>query len=271
MAPTHAILAQLEVEDCTAELYLNGVPLVRLEPRHVPISNVAVEDYLVGGDNRLELLVEPGAQPSVARSDLRKLPFRPMKAWARLLRIPDGEAGLAHYGEVLGETSYSWTQAPPDERDFPASSMTSVTMPASHGRWGWQDAPVLSQTSELFDEARAVLDAVETALRRGDRAMLMQLLEHRMNDWLRAYPAHSRGSMEAELAEMMRYVELTDDPVFERDPAQHDFRLVAGGRMLQLLDRDWQTSMGVRHHERGTRQPYRITLARLDGGLRILR
>ena len=41
--------------------------------------------------------------------------------------------------------------------------------------------------------------------------------------------------------------------------------------MLQLLDRDYKTSMAVRHHERGTRQPYRIMLARIGKHLRIVR
>lgn len=271
MTPKTVVLAQLEVDNCTAELYLNGVPVVRIAPHQVPISNAAVEDMIIPGDNTLEVLVEPGQHPSVARSDVRRIAFRPMKATARLLRIPDDEPGLAEHGEVLAETTYSWSSSPPDERDFPASMVTSVDLGAAHGRWSWQDAPVLSQSTELFDEACAQLDAVETAIRRADTNMLVQLIEPKFEDTLRAYPAYTDALLRAEIDTLMQFAALGDDPVPARDPAQHDFRLVAGGRMLQLLDRDWSTSLSVRHHERNTPQPYRISLARLGQHLRIVR
>jgi hypothetical protein len=144
-------------------------------------------------------------------------------------------------------------------------------MGAAHGRWDWQDAPVMTQSAELVDEARAVLDAVETALVRADTDMLMQLLDVKVQDMVRAYPAYSVATLRAEAERMMQYVALTDDPVPPRDPDEHDFRLVAGGRLLQLVDHDYKTSMAVRHHERGTRQPYRIMLARVGKLLRIVR
>ncbi|MBL8741379.1 MAG: hypothetical protein JNK04_09800, partial [Myxococcales bacterium] len=104
------IHAQLEVFDTTAELWLNGVPVSRIQndPSRVPIENVAVAQLLIPGSNTLELLVEPGSHPSVGRSEQRELPFRKMSAFARLLRFRQGASGMKEEGELLGEVFFRW-------------------------------------------------------------------------------------------------------------------------------------------------------------------
>ncbi|MEM1033405.1 MAG: hypothetical protein AAGN82_23930, partial [Myxococcota bacterium] len=173
---------------------------------------------------------------------------RPMKAVARVLKVPDGEPGTVDYGVTVAETVFGWAQPPPDERQVPVTTSVAFTMPRDRGGWPWQDA-----------------------LRRGDVSAVLSLVEAKLDDVLRGYPAHTRASLEDELRALMVYVDAADDPVFPRDRKDHDFRLVGGGRLLELLDHDFTTSFALRHHERGTRQPYPLMLARLDGVLRIVR
>ncbi|MEM1033674.1 MAG: hypothetical protein AAGN82_25285, partial [Myxococcota bacterium] len=212
MSPRHVHLTQLEVSGCTAELYLNGVPLVRLDPTLYPLTNAAAEEYLVGGTNELEVLVEPGRHPSSTRSDTRRVPFRPMKAVARVLKVPDGEPGTVDYGETVAETVFGWAQPPPDERQVPVTTSVAFTMPRDRGGWPWQDASRLTLDERLVDEACGVLDVLEDALRRGDVSAVLSLVEAKLDDVLRGYPAHPRASLEDELRALMVYVDAADDP-----------------------------------------------------------
>lgn len=56
-----------------------------------------------------------------------------------------------------------------------------------------------------------------------------------------------------------------------RNPALHDFRLLARNRVLQLIDADWSTSFKLRDPEDTAGMPYKLLLARVDGELRIIR
>jgi hypothetical protein len=271
MSADRVILAQLEVARCTAELFLNGVPLLRIAPGDIPIENVAAEGFIVPGTNFLELLVEPGSSPSSSRTEYRELSFRPMRAVGRLLRFPDGVPGLAPHGELLGETIFAWDSPRPSRRAFPAEVGAQIELHGAHGRWAWQDAEPLELDEALVAEACALLDDVERAIRRGDKDRLWQLLEHQTLDAQRAYPALSEAGLRAELGTMLNHARKAADPVLTRDRAAHDFRLVAGGLMLELVDHDYSTTFKLRDPGDGSATPYRILAARIDGKLRIVR
>jgi hypothetical protein len=264
------LLAQLKVEGCTAELHLNGVPLIRIPPGRVPIENVAAEGYVIPGTNRLDVLVEPGA-PGAARTGSAEHDFRPIQAIGRLIRFPDGVPGTVEHGELIGETSFAWPEPRPQRRAFPVEVGTQLELGPAHGRWAWQDAPPLVLDDALVAEASAVLDDVERALRMFDADALWRLAELQLEDVQRAYPAVSEAHLRGELTTLLDHAKKASDPVIRRDPAEHDFRLVAGGRMLQLVDRDYSTSVKLRDPGDGSAISYAIALARIDGRLRIVR
>jgi hypothetical protein len=54
-------------------------------------------------------------------------------------------------------------------------------------------------------------------------------------------------------------------------PKRFDFRLVADGRMLDCVDRDFTASLRLRDPDDGSALPHRVLLARIDGRLRIVR
>jgi len=272
MSDPTVIYAQLAVEGATAELYLNGIPVSRVGPRpQVPIENAAVEELLVPGRNELCLVVEPGSHPSVARTEQRQLDFRPLEVVGRLLRFRDGVPATVEHGELLGEVRVDWQDGKPARRTFPVEASTGIELGSAHGRWAWQDAPQLTLDEALIDEACAVLDEVATAIRTKHLGLLWQLNELQLVDVQRAYPAITEAYLRAEIAEGLTDYEGIDDPVLPRDRSRHDFRLVGGGRLLELLDDDWSTSFKLGHQRDGSPVPYRIMLCRIDGALRIMR
>jgi hypothetical protein len=272
MSDPTVIHAQLAVEGCTAELYLNGIPVSRVGPRpRVPIENTAVEELLVPGTNHLTVVAEPGSGPSQARTEYRDLDFRPLEATGRLMRFRDGVPATKEHGELLGEVSVIWQDGKPARRSFPAEESTSIELGAAHGRWAWQDAPPLVLDDALVDEACGVMDALAMAIHTKHGGHLWQLTELQLQDVQRAYPAVTEQFLRDDLADSLEEYEGIDDPVMPRDRGKHDFRLVGGDRLLELLDDDWTTSFKLRHPSDGSPVPYRIMLCRIEGALRIMR
>ncbi len=265
--------AQLEVTDCTAELWVNGVPAIRIvaSPTRIPIESLAVAQLLIPGTNLIELLVEPGPTPSLARTEKRILPFKKMKASARLIRFRDGSSGLPEDGDILAETFFRWEDASLEQQQFPQSSAKQIELGPAFGRWAWQDAPELSLDDTLLAEARSVLDDVEAAIRAFHADRFWQLTELQIKDVLRAYPAVTEEYLRGDLATMFNHYRKMKDPVMKRSPEDQDFRLVAGGKLLQCIDKDWSTAFKLRDPDDGGPVPYSIFLARIDGQLRIVR
>ena len=267
------IHAQLEVSDCTAELWLNDIPLMRIDtsPGRIPIENIAVMQYLVPGTNLLEIVVEPGSTPSVARTERHELPLKKMSAIGRLIRFQEGASGLVAEGDLLAEVRFQWDNTSLDKRRFfPQGSGMQVEMGAAFGLWNWQKAPALVPGEALFAEARGVLDEVEGALRAFDESRLWELTELQLRDVLRAHPVLTEPGLRSELAAKLAQIKTDTSPVVARDPARHDFRIVGGGKLLECMDKDWTTSFKVRS-PRGNALPYRMMLARIDNRLRIVR
>jgi hypothetical protein len=225
----------------------------------------------VPGTNVLEVLIEPGPSPTRARSEFHELAFRPMEAIGRLIRFEEGAPGLAEHGRILGETRFSWSSPHPERRMFPLDVSTQIELGQAHGRWGWQDAVPLTLNEALVDEACALLDQVEMLIRHTHADGLWRLTELQLADVQRAYPTVTESFLRADLKSLMTHYQGAPDPVMARDRQQHDFRLVGGGRLLELLDRDFSTSFKLRDPGDGSAVPYRIMLARIGSALRIVR
>ncbi len=264
------VLAQLKIDNCTAELYLNGVPLMRLLPDRMTIQNIPAEEFLLPGKNTLEILVEPGNRPSLARSESRSIPFQPMHAIGRLIRFPDGVPGTVEHGELIAETIFDWPAATPDQQVFPQSMITHVDLGAAHGAFSWQSAPPLSLDDYTLNEALTLLNEIELAIRTYDTHRLWQLSAMKNEDVVRSYMAVDEGFLRSELESLMAHQRKATDPVKRRDPRQHDFRLVAGGRLLECIDQDWTPSFKLLDPD-GDPLPYQLFLARINGQLQIVR
>ena len=69
LSKPQATVIEAFVENCNAEVYLNDIPVGRIFGDGVRSSElgITVNDYVAQGVNTLEIVVEPGDTPSVAR------------------------------------------------------------------------------------------------------------------------------------------------------------------------------------------------------------
>jgi hypothetical protein len=264
----HVIYAELEVEGTTAELYVNGFPLTRLAPETTHFEAIAAQEYLVSGDNELELLVEPGTSPSRARTEYHEERLSGASAVARLVRFPDNVLTEVQNGELLADIQ--WKSQDGFREAFPKAIAKRAALGPLSGRWPWQDAPPLVLDDALVEEARAALSALGEAFRRGSAVEYRVLLEAQSSDALRAYPALSEAFVESDLELLVAHYHRSPEPVLPLVRERHDFRLAAGDRMLQCIDKDWRASLRLRDPS-GQEVPYPVFLARLDGRLRVVR
>jgi hypothetical protein len=234
----------------------------------MPSASIAVQELLVPGDNELELLVEPGTSPSRARVEYHEERLSGASAVARLVRFPDNVITDAANGELVVDVQ--WKSQDGVREAFPKAIAKRAALGPWAGRWPWQDAPPLVLDDALVDEARAVLAELGDAFRRGSAAAYRVLLEAQSSDALRAYPALSEEFVQTDLERLVAHYHASPEPVLPLVRERHDFRLVAGDRMLQCIDKDWRPSLRLRDPS-GQEVPYPIFLARLDGRLRVVR
>jgi hypothetical protein len=271
----HTIYAELHVEGCAAELYLNGIPLRRSRASDRPGASLPVHPYLVPGVNELEVLVEPGPTPSRAREAATPRLAAGASVHARLVRHA-GQLTHPDAGERIAELTWRAAAAAPEL--FPQSLRVQATLDPPAGRWSWQDAPPLVLDASTHAEITSVLAAVAGAFERGDPSPVIDLLRVRFADGIRAYPGGGPASLKAETASYIRRAANEGWGVRRLDPAQHDFRLCAAGRLVELVDRDWQPSLRFYSAATMGDEPapddeihYAMMLARIDGRLQVVR
>jgi hypothetical protein len=268
MSEEHVLHAELEVKDCVAELYVNGIPVRRLGPDTQPRATHAVQHYLIPGTNEIELLVEPGPTPSVARTKASQKLLPKASAVARLIKYPDGAFPEPENGETLAEVHY---RGKTDyEELFPKSFIGQAEIGAAFGRWSWQDAPDLVLDEATVKEALAVIKEAEMALRSGSVDAVMAVIEISFKECWRAYPANEEKMLRAEMEAFLGSLKSVPEPILPADPARIDFRLVARDKILECIDKDWETSLRLVNEE-GLEVPYSLLLARIGGRLRVVR
>ncbi|WP_114857215.1 hypothetical protein [Azospirillum brasilense] len=261
------VYAEVVAKGCTVELYLNRIPLGRIDPERMPHLEIAVSEFLLDGVNELAMIVEPGPTPSTALANPMPAPTDGKLAAARLARYRPDEFVGGEGGVTLVELG--WEPKTPEPQ--PRLLTRRADLGPQFGRWGWQDAPVLTLDRQLASETGDLLRRLHQAMAAGDGRGVTMLLSPAYYDLSRAYPrppnAWAEG-FETFMARVSRQPEWRMQPL---DPARVDFRLVAGGHMLECIDKDWQPTLRTEPLADGMPFTLPVFLARLNGRLAVVR
>lgn len=269
---SEVIYLHVDARGARAEVELNGFPLLRATLQPEDGAEAAVQQFLVPGANELVLRVEPGSRPSLAAHERRVLSHGDALAVAQLVRYPDGVLLYPENGTVLAEVT--WSPGNDASGVFPTERRTTVNLGAAFGRWAWQDAPALSLDEALIAEASAALQALGETMWRGPAGAYKRHVALQASEALRAYPAWDRAEQAAYLERLAASYQRAPAPGFLLHADRHDFRLVAGGRVLQCVDDDFRGSLRLLTQDgdgRASELRSCVYLARLDGALRVVR
>jgi len=273
-----AIHAELELTDCSGELWLNDVPLPSLPVRRPTFEiSVPVHHLLVSGMNELVLWVDVEGTPLDNKAPRREAARPTAQAVARLVAYETGVMASPENGQVLCTLAYRGADAPPSADDAemaPRRRTVSIDLGMSFGPWAWQKAPVLALDDLTRREAEGALRDLHAALFSGDAQRVLDLVPVRWEEMARAYPG---GDGADDLRSHAAWIaELAADPRrnVPLEPAHHAFRLVAGGRMIECIDEDFFPSIRIAQEvepNRWAAAPYPVSLARIGQRLAVVR
>lgn len=230
------LVLRLRSRGVAAEAWLNGVPLART-PRGGGDCCIPVHEFVVAGDNRLELWVDPpplGATASVPVSPVYGDGAAAADAALLLPRV--GQLASDQTARVLGQVA--WASPEGEVYRPPVQLAQTLDIPVRFPRWRWLDAPPVADVGSLLGAAATFLQDLAIALSRGDAEHMVVTAKLRFEELALAY----QRPIADDLARWRARVQLLHAQKALRPelptPESLHLRPVADGRLLECLAAD---------------------------------
>ena len=266
------IQIDLEHKNCSVEMRLNDIPIRKYDAKEQPFVSVSAGYYLVDNVNTLELIINPGPTPSQARTGNTEMPQDEIYAALKLVDYPLGVYPGDPSGKILAKIEYTGLAGKNDT--FPKTLTYRVDLGKQHVRWAWQDGADIKLDNDTKKEIMSLLMELRDAFTKGDGQKILDLAKMRLGDGDRANPAVDRNKQNQRFIEHFKEYESYPDWGMEPlSPLEADFRIVAGGKMVECIRNDWQPliiSKPLKDWD-GDRYDYRVFLSKIKGKLHIVR
>jgi hypothetical protein len=235
-AQQEVICAFMECGQVRAELYLNGFPVLYAS-RVNPLLAESMHPFLIAGINTFELLIEPGPTPSRAREPHKPViaPDAIARAW--LGGYAEGDPVFPDQGRRIADIKFHRGSEKQD-LEFPASFYASFDLGEWHGPLAWQNAPPLRLDDETRNAAFATLRRYEEIHRNADLNAVWEMFGPHIRDFLRIF-GWSEADLRTHFQELLAEYADAPAPFLPWKEEDTDFRLVAHGRLIQCVNKDW--------------------------------
>lgn len=277
---------QCTANNCQVEFYLNDIPVALRGGHKGHYVGVPVNQYLIDRENVLSIVVRPGPKPSESKTGPNgaRSPNAPAgNALAILCKYPRGAVVGGPDGEEI--TSVEWPPHDDGEEDenqqeqeeqgnpdlFPLEIVRKFDMGRLFGQWEWQRAERLDLSDATRDEIVDYIKAIGVALNDGDPEPYIKESAIRLSEIARAYEKAPTDTT----AVIRHGVKLDSNQAWwgiePLDPKQLDFRLVADGRMIDCVNKDWEASLRELEDDEGGRGYYNMMISRIGEKWQIVR
>ncbi len=259
------MLLRLRSVGCAAEAWVNGVPVLRTAPQGGSLS-LPVHEYLLEGDNELELVAEPVAPGA---SVAPRLAAGTVGASLRLLLPRTGQPGSELSARGLAELD--WAVADGELFRPPVLTRQVIHLPVKLPRWRWLDAPPLADLPAAQPLVAEFVQNIAASLGRGDPEPFLAAARVRFEDLSIAYqqPLAELAARWRSRIEMLHATKALR-PVL---PALADvvLRPCAGGRLLECLSPTGEPALRTEAGPDGSRHAWPIRVAVVEGRTHIVR
>lgn len=264
-----ATILEAEVDNCDAEVYLNGVPLALLLSSRNRGAAVPVMQQLVQGDNCLTLAVNPGATPGNALAGDDWTAPHEARAVARLVTYPLGvfpgdPSGLEH-----GALRWSGDGLEAGTRRVEGLMDWGDMWPVPAGPWAWESAPVLD-----LDTTRGAVEAfiarVHAALADGDTDFMLRLTDRYIRELAVAYSLDPGQELKKSADLFSGQFAEPGWAMEPLEPDEHDLRLCAGGRLVECVRADREPILCGVPDADGGQYMFPMMVGAVGGQLRLL-
>ncbi len=261
------MVIKLDGQGCTAEAWLNGLPVARVTPT-APLAVVPVHEAALAGTNRLELLVGPDSGAASAAALLQTAPHA-MAAQLHLL--------LPRMNNAIDETQsrtlarLEWTCAQGEPLTLPVQRVQEAELPIRFPRWRWLDAPIVQPTAALVQEAHAFVAGLARDLARGQTESFIVATRLRTEELAAAYQ-RSAESEGARLREWLDQMYASSCLVWQPlPPGEMQLRSLAGGRLLECLGGGGRAALTTMPDKAGNTLALPLKLSVVEGRFYVLR
>lgn len=267
------LVVKLDAQDCAAELWLNGVPLVRADADR-PRVVMPVHEYTAAGENRLELVVWPHATTTLPGTEPPPLPLvadgrTVAQAHVLLPRV----RSVADEANARSLAQLTWAPVQGTAYEAPHRLAQDVVLPVSFPRWRWLDAPLLPQTPEdaapLQAAALALVQQLGADLAAGELDRVLATLRLRTEELAVAYlrqPSDETARLRERFAQWHGEGRLVFAPV-----TAVVLRPIAGGRLYECLGVDGGPALVTLPDAHGRVIALPLRVAAVEGKLYVLR
>lgn len=283
------IHVDLRVKQCIAEFYLNDIPIRKLNPAFQGFYSEVAHLYLKDGHNEIKMIISPGDSPSEAESpsvlttstignennesgESDQVPQAKQagekNATMSIVQYPVGVfAGDESAGQVW--MKLTWQLADDPDVRFPAIVFESRNLDRQFGAWTWQRAEPLDLAKDLV-EIQATVATIHHAFYSGDGPWIAKMARYYLQDMGRAIPAYGANAFERDMVQDINTNAGRKDWIKPISWDETDFRLCAGGRLVQIIDKNWEPTIRTIPQTDGEIYPFPFFLGRIDGKFEIL-
>lgn len=261
------MVIKLFASGCTAEAWLNGLPMARVTPL-APQFVVPVHEAALAGANRLELVVGPdsGAQDAAA---LPQTAPHDMAAQVHLLLPRMGHA--VDEGQVRTLAQLAWSCAAGEPLQLPVRCRQEADLAIRFPRWRWLDAPVAQPTPALTQQAHAFVAGLARDLARGQTESFMTATRLRTEELALAYQ-RSVESETARLRDGLEQMYASSRLVWQPLAVEEmHLRPLADGRLLECLGGDGRAALTTMPDKAGATVALPIKVSVVEGRFYVLR
>ena len=271
MPPQRVTILEAQVDDCDAEVYLNGIPLALLLSSRNRSVSIPVMQYLVAGDNHVLLAVNPGSTPGTAMDGPDWTAPQEARASFRLVSYPAGAfpgdpGGLEHLARFwTGDGQEGGTRRLEGTVDWPSSQW-----PCPVGPWAWESAALLVLNAS-WGHIEDFIARVHRALGAGDAGFMLQLSNIHLRELAAAYSlelAQERQTGMDVFAEEFARPDWAMEPL---EPNSYDLRPCAGGRLVECVRADREPILRALPDAEGDIYFFTMFVGVVNGQLRVLR
>ena len=261
------MVIKLVSQGCTAEAWLNGLPMARVTPL-APRAVAPVHEAALTGVNRLDLVVGPDSGAASAAALLQTAPHA-MAAQVHMLLPRIGSAVDETQARTLAQLE--WACAAGEPLALPARRMQEADLAIRFPRWRWLDAPVVQPTPALTQQAHAFVCGLARDLARGQTDSFMMATRLRTEELALAYQ-RSPESETDRLRECLEQVYALSGLVWQPVALEEmQLRPLAGGRLLECLGGDGRAALTTMPDKTGNTLALPLRLSVVEGRFYVLR
>jgi hypothetical protein len=262
------LILESKINNCVAEVHVNDVPVRKLAAP-VTLDSRPVHQYLVPGQNRFRLVIQPGPNPgsALAPQKVAFVPDQPASAAMRLMSMPRGAFPDDPGVRVL--FNQEWNAPAGQPVQVPHLFEHSQEVPGAGHNWEW----IRGATFNTPASVQPVLDllrACREGFARRDPGPFLEAAQARFRVMQIAYGleieseiAKFRASFEKVASESGFQMESIDD-------ANADLRICGDGKLVDCVDRAWEPILRSAKQPNGLiRLRYSVKVVRINGALQI--